>query len=52
MDWHDILEKKKSSLLRSIEVKLTMIIVGLESLQSGDIPQIVEEKLEVYIDPE
>ena len=53
-DGHDpalldsILERTKRSLLQDLEERLSMIIEGVESIQFGDHPTVIAEKLSAY----
>lgn len=49
LEWRAVLSRRKETCLRALEARLSMIIDGLESLQSGDLPQVVEEKLGAYV---
>ena len=52
LEWRAVLEKYKETYLHAIDTKLSMIIDGLDSLQSGDMPLAVVEKLKAYVAPE
>ena len=51
VDWRAVMQKRKEAALQALEARLSMIMDGLESLQAGDLPRVVEEKLAAYIPP-
>ena len=51
LDWRSIMEKHKQAHLRAMEARLDMMLDGLESLQSGEPPRVIEERLSAYVVP-
>ncbi len=51
IDWRSVMQKRKEASLQALDARLSMIMDGLESLQSGDAPRVVEEKLAAYLPP-
>ena len=46
---HAILERTKTTMLHDLEEKLSMVMEGLESIQMGDNPRIVESRLKAFL---
>ena len=46
---HAILERTKTTRIRELEENLTMMMEGLESLQAGDNPRLIEARLKAFL---
>ena len=46
---HAILERTKTTMLQELEEKLSMMIEGLEAVQAGDNPRLIEARLKAFL---
>ena len=46
---HAILERTKTTALHQLDEKLSMMIEGLESVQAGDNPRVIEARLKAFL---
>jgi hypothetical protein len=46
---HAILERTKTTMLHELEERLSMMIEGIESIQMGDNPRIIEARLKAFL---
>jgi flagellar motor switch protein FliG len=46
---HSILERTKTTALHQLDEKLSMMMEGLESIQAGDNPRLIEARLKAYL---
>lgn len=51
LDWRAVMQNHKETLVHALETRLSMILDGLESVQSGEAARVVEQRLAAYLAP-